>query len=403
MSEQVDQGRAVPTRRRLLTQGLLAGAGAVLASTNAARAFDLPRPAKLRDAENGIETSGHGTLRAHAEARGLLIGCAVNTGLLEQQPSYGRVIAEQFNLVVGENCMKWGALRPTATTFDFKQADALMAFAEEHQLKVRGHNLCWHENLPEWFAATVTKENARTILTEHIHTVAGRYKGRMHSWDVVNEAIWIKDGRPDGMRVSPWLEMIGPDYVEIAFRAAREADPTAILTYNDYGVEYDTPEEMAKRAAVMALIERLQGAGAPIQAVGIQSHLRTGDIARLGDGMHDFVKKLRKRKLDTFVTEIDVNDDGLSDEDMAQQDRDVATVYRHYLDELLKEPSVKAVLTWGLADQQSWLMGETSRPKHPDRAQRPLLLSVSDGVYSPKPAFYAVRSAIDGAKRRQGV
>ena len=401
MRKKAEQGRAAATtRRRMLKQGLLAGAGAVLASSTAARAFDLPRPGKLRDADNGIETTGRGSLRAHAEARGLLIGCAVNTGLLEQQPSYGRVIAEQFNLVVGENCMKWAALRPTATTFDFKQADALMAFAEGHQLKVRGHNLCWHENLPEWFATTVTKENARTILTDHIHTVAGRYKGRIHSWDVVNEAISIKDGRPDGMRVSPWLELIGPEYVEIAFRAAREADPAAILTYNDYGIEYDTPEEMAKRAAVMSLIDRLQAAGAPIQAVGVQSHLRTGDIAKLGDGIHDFVKKLGKRKLDTFVTEIDVNDDGLSDEDTDQQDRDVATVYRHYLNEVLKEKSVKAVLTWGLADEQSWLAGEKWRPKHPDRAQRPLLLSVSDGVYSPKPAFYAVRSAIDGVKRR---
>lgn len=400
MTKRIGQGRVDSTRRSMVMQGFLASAGAVLASAPAARAFDLPRPAKLRDADNGIETSGRGSLRAHAEARGLLIGCAVNMSLLEQQPSYGRVIAEQFNVVVGENCMKWAALRPTSATFDFKQADALVAFAEEHKLKVRGHNLCWHENLPEWFAATATKENARQLLTDHIHTVAGRYKGRIHSWDVVNEAIWIKDGRSDGMRVSPWLELIGPEYVEIAFRAARDADPTAILTYNDYGLEYDTPDELAKRAAVLSLIERLQAAGAPLQAVGIQSHLRTGDIASLGDGVHDFIKKLHKRRLDSFITEMDVNDDGLSEEDVTQQDRDVATVYKHYLQEVLKEQSVKAVLTWGLADQQSWLQAEKERPKRPDRAQRPLLLGVSDGVYSPKPAFYATRSALDEAKRR---
>ncbi len=384
----------------MLKQGLLAGAGLVLTSCHAARAVDLPRPGKLRDADNGIETSGRGALRAHAEARGLLIGCAVNMGLLEQQPSYGRVIAEQFNVVVGENCMKWAALRPTATTFDFKQADALVAFAEEHKLKVRGHNLCWHENLPDWFQTAVTKENAQTILTEHIHTVVSRYKGRIHSWDVVNEAIWIKDGRPDGMRTSPWFDLIGPEYVEIAFRTARAADPDVILTYNDYGFEYDTPEELAKRTAILALIDRLQAVHAPLQAVGIQSHLRTGDIAKLGDGIHDFIKKLHKRKLQTFITELDVDDDGLGEEDVAQQDRDVATVYKHYLEEVLKEPSVMAVLLWGLADQQSWLEDEKRRVKHPDRAQRPLLLSVSDATYSPKPAFYATRMAIDGAKRR---
>ncbi len=402
MTKRNVQGRVDGSRRRIVRQGLLVGAGVALGSSPALHGFDLPSPAKLRDADNGIETGGRGSLRAHAEARGLLIGCAVNMGLLAQQPSYGRVIAEQFNAVVGENCMKWAALRPTATTFDFKQADALMAFAEEHTLKVRGHNLCWHENLPEWFAGTVTKENARAVLTDHIRTVAGRYKGRIHSWDVVNEAIWIKDGRPDGMRVSPWFQLIGPEYVDVAFRAAREADPGAILTYNDYGIEYDTPEEMSKRAAVLALVERLQTAGAPIQAVGIQSHLRTGDIAFLGEGVHEFLKKLHKRKLDTFITELDVNDDGLSDEDVAQQDRDVATVCKHYLEAVLKEQTVKAVLAWGLADQQSWLQTEKERTKHPDRAQRPLLLGVSDDVYSPKPAFYATRQAIDGAKRRQG-
>ena len=395
-----ERGKADHGRRGVIKQGLFAAAGLALASPTAACAFDLPRPAKLRDADNGIETSGRGSLRAHAEARGLLFGCAVNMSLLEQQPSYGRVIAEQFNLVVGENCMKWATLRPTATTFDFKQADALVAFAEEHSLKVRGHTLCWHENLPDWFAAIVTKDNARTVLTEHIKTVVGRYKGRMHSWDVVNEAIWIKDGRPDGMRVSPWLELIGPEYLEVAFRAAREADATAILTYNDYGIEYDTPEELAKRAAVLSLIDRLLAAGAPIQAVGIQAHLRTADIGLLGGGIRDLIKKLGKRKLETFVTELDVNDDGLSDEDILQQDRDVATVYKHFLQEVLAEKSVKAVLTWGLADSQSWLQQAKSRTKHPDRAQRPLLLSVSDGIYSPKPAFYALRAAIDEAKHR---
>ena len=400
MGKQIEQRRAAPSRRSVLTHGLAAGAGALLAASPVARAFDLPSPGKLRDADSGVETSGRGSLRAHAEARGLLVGCAVNMDLLEQQPSYGRVIAEQFNLVVGENCMKWAALRPTATTFDFKQADALLAFAEQHSLKVRGHNLCWHENLPAWFATTATKENARQLLTDHISTVAGRYKGRVHSWDVVNEAIWVKDGRPDGMRVSPWLELLGPEYVEIAFRAAREADPTAILTYNDYGIDYDTPEEMIKRAAVLSLLDRLQSAHVPIQAMGVQSHLRTGDVSLLGDGLRDFLRKLHKRRLDALLTELDVNDDGLPDEEVPQQDRDVAAVYRHYLEETLKEPCVKAVLAWGLADQQSWLQAAKERPKHPDSAQRPLLLSVNDGVYSPKPAFYAARLAIDGAKRR---
>ena len=269
-------------------------------------------------------------------------------------------------------------------------------------MQVRGHNLCWHEQLPAWFASVVTKDNAERVLTDHIATVAGRYKGRIHSWDVVNEAVWIPDGRPDGMRSSsPWFELLGPAYVEIAFRAARAADPGALLTYNDYGTEYDRPEEQQKRAAVLGLLKRLREARVPIDAVGIQSHLKTGNITLLGDGIRDFVGKARKMGLQVFLTELDVDDDGLPEEDMGQQDRDVAAVYRHYLDAMLKEPAVKAVVTWGVADGQSWLQGERWRPKHPERMQRPLpFLTDEQGAYRAKPAYFAMRDAVDGAKAR---
>ena len=389
------------TRRRLLARAAMAGAGLAVSGPLPANALEPPPPRPLQTGDSGRTMAGAGSLRAHAEARGLLMGCAVNTGLLAREPAYGRVLAEQFNLVVGENCMKWGALRPTATTYDFREADALVAFATDHGMKVRGHNLCWHESLPPWFAATVTRENARQILTDHIHTVAGRYRGRIESWDVLNEAIWPKDGRPDGMRQSAWYDLLGPEYVEIAFRAAHQADPDAVLTYNDYGIEYDTAEELAKRASVLALVQRLQRAGVPIGGIGIQSHLRTGDIGALGPGIHDFVRKVGKLGLRVYLSEMDVNDDGLADDQgISQQDGDVAFVYRHYLEAVLQEPSVKALLTWGLADSQSWLAGDKWRPKHPDRAQRPLLFSVSDGAYAAKPAWYAVRNAIDAVKRR---
>ena len=152
---------------------------------------------------------------------------------------------------------------------------------------------------------------------------------------------------------------------------------------------------------MLALLERLQRAGVPIGGIGVQSHLRTGDLDQLGPGIHDFVARVGRMGLRVYLSEMDVNDDGLvADEDVAQQDRDVAGVYQHYLEALLKEPSVKALLTWGLADSQSWLQGEKWRPLHPDREQRPLLLSEVEGAYTAKAAFYAVRNAIDGVKRR---
>jgi endo-1,4-beta-xylanase len=300
--------------------------------------------------------------------------------------------------------MKWAPLRPTPTTYDFKEADALVGFAQEHGMAIRGHNLCWHEQLPNWFAQTATKENARAVLTDHISTVAGRYKGKIQSWDVVNEAIWIKDGRPDGMRSSsPWFELLGPEYVEIAFRAARAADPNAKLTYNDYGIEYDTEEDMAKRAAVLGLVKRLKEGGVPIDAVGIQSHLKGTNAVRLGEGIADFSDAMRKMKLEVYLTELDVDDDSLPQEPVSQQDLDVADVYKRYLTAMLKGPAVKAVLTWGLANEQSWLQAEKRRVKHPERKERPLLFTGAEGgggPYVATPAFYAVRAAIDAAKKR---
>jgi endo-1,4-beta-xylanase len=220
-----------------------------------------------------VDVSGAKSLRAHAEARGLLVGCAVVPERLNNEPQYAGVVAAQANLLVAENAMKWRALRPAADKYNFAGADAILAFAAAHGQKVRGHNLCWHESIPDWFAGTVTKDNARRILTEHIRTVAGRYAGKLQSWDVVNEAIDPKSGLPDAMRKSPWLELVGPDYLDVAFRAAREADSTALLTYNDYGIETDALDETEKRAAVLALVRGMKKRGVPIDAVGVQSHL----------------------------------------------------------------------------------------------------------------------------------
>ncbi len=366
--------------------------------TTSSKPTPKPPPAS---AAPGMDLLGAGSLRAHATPKGLLVGFALNARLLREDPLYQQAVATQSSIVVGENCMKWGALRPTSTTYNFTEADELVAFAEKHSIKVRGHNLCWHENLPPWFAATVTRDNATQFLTEHIRTVVGRYRGRIHSWDVVNEAIDPKDGHPDGLRSSPWLDLLGPGYIDLAFRTARDADPVALLTYNDFGIEYDVPEDQAKRAAVLALIRRMQSAHTPLDAVGIQSHLRTTDVIRLGDGIRAFANQLRKQHLAVFVTELDVNDDSLPDLETLQADKDVAAVYRRYLDAMLESPATRAVLTWGVADSQSWLQGEKWRPKHPNRPQRPLPFLIDEtGQYRVKPAFFAIRDSLDTAKPR---
>ncbi len=349
----------------------------------------------------GMDLLGADSLRTRAEAKSLLVGFAINSRLLRESEAYRQAVSTQSNLIVGENCMKWAPLRPTAATFNFTEADELVTFAEKHEIKVRGHNLCWHENLPPWFATTVNRANAAQVLTDHIRTVAGRYKGRIHSWDVVNEAINPQDGRPDGLRTSPWLDLLGPGYIELAFRTAREADPAALLTYNDFGIEYDTPAEQAKRAAVLSLVTRLRDAHVPIDAVGIQSHLTTTDAIRLGDGIRTFTKDLRKLRLAAYITELDVDDDTLPDLETLQRDRDIASIYRRYLDATLESPATRAIVVWGVADSQSWLQADKQRPKHPSRPQRPLPFLVDEtGQYRVKPAFFAIRDAIDLARPR---
>lgn len=342
--------------------------------------------------------AGKGSLKAHAVAIRLLAGCAVDAGALRSDETYRNLLAEQYNILVAENCMKWGGLRPTADTYSFDEADELMTFAKTHGMKVRGHNLVWHESIPKWFEATVTRENATKFLTDHITTVAGRYKGKIHSWDVVNEAIWIQDGRPDGLRsTSPWMERLGPQYIDIAFKTARQADPGALLTYNDYGIEYDNEIETKKRAAVLQLLRRLKANGTPVDALGIQSHLKAGGKDTFGKGLSELLDGARDLGLQVFITELDVKDDDIESDEVDVRDREVANVYRNYLTDVLRDPAVKAVLTWGASDRHTWLNSPGQRKKRLDRKQRPLPF---DENYAPKEAFFAMRDSFDAARKR---
>src|ERR1700722_15420170 len=357
-------------------------------------------------AVDNADVTGAGSLKAHAAARGLLTGCAVNAGLFRDDENFRKLLAEQYSIVVPENCLKWNVLRPTAESYSFTDADSLVTFAEAHRMKVRGHNFVWHEAIPNWFAGTVNKDNARKFLIDHIHTVGGRYKGKMHSWDVVNEAIWIPDNRPDGLRSSsPWFEMLGPDYIDLAYRTAREADPTALLTYNDYSIEYDNDEEDKKRAAVLALLRRMKADNVPLDALGIQSHIHAGSSpTSFSQGLRELIDGAKSLGLQVFITELDVNDDAVetsdtpSASDTDQRDRVVAEVYRNYLNTALDGPEVKAVLTWGVTDKNTWLNSGTKfRKHHPERLQRPLPFDID---YTPTPAFFAMRDAFDTARNR---
>jgi endo-1,4-beta-xylanase len=389
-----EPNRTLWTRRNLLKSSVAVSASAAL-----------PAWLKAGQLASGfrVNVTGTDSLRAHAVSRGLLYGAAVNPLLLDVDglaagstaDPYTQLVVSQANIVVAENAMKWSALRPTPGVFNFAPADRLLRFAALAGQRVRGHNLCWHEQLPDWFNTTATRDNARNLLVEHIQTVAGRYKGQLHSWDVVNEAVDPKDARPDGLRNSPWLGLIGPDYIELAFQTAAATDPGARLTYNDYGFELDTADQTAKRGYVMMLLRRLKARNIPIHAVGVQSHLKA-EGPQPGVGLQTFIREVRKMGLDVYITELDVNTRGLEGGPEAQ-DYAVAQVYRNYLGLVLPEPNVPVALTWGITDAHTWLNESKDQwARREDGArQRPLPF---DDDLQPVPAFAALRTAIDSSR-----
>lgn len=373
------------TRRNYLKQASLAAGCFALSG------------ARMLAAEPEAEIGGKGSLKEHGHKRGIMAGCAVGARQLHDD-AFQRLIAEQYDLVVSENSMKFGPLSPKPGEYNWADADALVDFAEKHKMKVRGHNFVWHAQLPSWFKETATKDNAKKIMVDHINTVAGHFKGKIQAWDVVNEAINVGDGMPDGLRKSPWYELVGPEYLDIAYRTARQADPKAKLTYNEYGIEDDSEDNAKKRAATLALLKRFKNSGTPIDALGIQSHIHAGTGETYGKGMRELITGAQELGLEVYLTEFDVNDDGVADDDPTARDRAVAAVYKDYLNIALEGKAVKAVLTWGVSDKDTWLNGlREHREKRPNRRQRPLPF---DNDLKPTAPFFAIRDAFDKAPHR---
>lgn len=410
------------TRREILTGGLKIGAGvalshAILASDLLAQAQPQPDemtrnsapqrtifpqpdfgPAPKRLPKEALAVAGKGSLKAHAARTGLISGAAVIVRSLSSDPALAELIVDQSAILVPEGELKWRALRPAQDKFDFTQPDALFDFAAKHHLLVRGHTLAWHNSVPDWLTAAPKSLDVRKLFVEHIRTVMGRYRGRVQSWDVVNEAILPKDGMPGGLRKSFWYERVGADYVDLAYRTAREADPRAKLTYNDYGVEYDNAEDEERRRAILELLRCMQARKVPLDAVGIQSHIKAASPSTIGKGLADYIEAIRAMGLEVYLTELEVNEDDIVSNAVAERDRIVAQTYKDFLDVALANPAVKLVLTWGISDRRTWLNdGPTHHRKQPNRPQRSLPF---DPEYRPAPAFFSMRDSFDARKAK---
>jgi endo-1,4-beta-xylanase len=324
-------------------------------------------------------------LRVHADRAGVLVGAAVEPRLFSE-PAYAATLAREFNMLTAENALKWGAIRPSRDKFDFEPGDHLVAFAQKHNMKVRGHTLLWSEYNPQWLVnGGFTPGVMSALMREHITRVMKHYRGRVFAWDVVNEA-FLADGR---IEPSVWYDQPGigfkgkgTAYVEQAFRWAREADPDALLFYNDYDTEGVNP----KSDAVYAMVKDFRARGVPIDGVGIQAHitdLEARDLATLEAN----IARLAALGLQVHITEMDVGlrldaGGGLADKaDLKRQ----ADIYRHVAAACLRQPRCTAFQTWGFTDKYTWIPGFTKGAKG-----MPLPF---DRDYAGKPAYDALLDA----------
>jgi endo-1,4-beta-xylanase len=339
------------------------------------------------------------TLREAAASAGLHYGSDSDFLFSTQPKAYQLLFMRQCALYAGN--LSWQSIAPDPSR-ENDQRDSNVDIALAAGLKLTGAHFLWHERTPPWLAS-LSRQQAQEAAATHIHQLGGFYRGRCFSWNVVNEAIAPWEHAADGLRVNcPLLRSLGPDYFELGFREARATDPGALLLYNEYDLELDTPEHDARRSALFHLLDRLQKAQIPIDGVGLQSHLKFVHFGNFRETVYrKFLEDLSKRGLKIAITELDVDDRGAPPEPKAR-DLAVADIYARLLAIALNERAVVSLVTWGLCDPYSWYNSghfpEYARPDH--LPQRPLPF---DADFHPKPAYDAVLHALQQAPRRNAV
>ncbi len=316
-------------------------------------------------------------------------GSAVRAGMLASDPAYRAAIIANCQLIVPEGEMKWPDIHPARDQYRFEQADALVDFARQNKIAIRGHTLAWYGGMPEWTASISSRAEAERELVDHIETVVSRYRGQIPSWDVVNEPLVDWPQNESSLRPSIWTRYLGPDYLAIALRAAARADPDAQLVVNEYDVEYAGARFAARRRALLALLRSLRERGVPLHAVGLQAHLLSGrSIDR--DALQRFLAEIAALKLDVLVTELDVIDYELPGE-ISRRDAMVAALADQFLGAVCDVIRPKAILTWGLTDRYTWV--PTYFKRKDGLPNRPLPL---DAGFKRKPLF----DVVDKYRRR---
>jgi endo-1,4-beta-xylanase len=335
-------------------------------------------------------------LRQLARARGMVFGTAVRADLLASDPALAALVAREAELLVPEWEGKWDALQPEEGRFDFAPLQAIIAFAQRHQQRVRGHALIWHIATPAWLDAALRDgpNRAAALMEAHFTAVLRETRPAIRDWDVLNEVISNPPGSDNpsategDLRPTPWLAALGPGYLERALRLARQLDPTLRLTLNDYGVEADTPHAEAKRQRLLRVVRGLIQRNAPLDAIGIQAHLQMRDPFR-PEPFIAFLRALRELGLAVLITELDVREPDQLAPSLAERDVAVADYTQRFLS-AAAAGGARTILTWGLTDRDSWLVKEAGVARQDGQLTRGLPF---DDALRPKPMRDAIARA----------
>ncbi len=318
------------------------------------------------------------------------IGVAVSPNSLKTDEA--SLVLEHFNSITPENAMKMGPIHPRENEYNWKGADSIVAFAERNKLRVHGHALCWHTQAPRWmFVDTLGLPVSKTILLQrlkdHITNVVTRYKGKVYAWDVVNEA--ISDNHDEYLRKSEWMNICGEEYIAKAFQYAHEADPKALLFYNDYNeINY------AKREKIYRLVKSLKDAGVPIHGIGLQGHWAINEPGR--EQLDSTISRFSDLGLKVEITELDISvypkehsarerklEDSVTSFSAEKEQRQVEK-YKMIFEIFRKHKGVITGVTfWNISDRHSWLDNFPVR----GRKDYPLLF---DKNLKPKKAYSEV-------------
>lgn len=344
------------------------------------------------------------SLASHARRSGRHFGAAVKSRLLREDKTFRDAVARECDMLVQEYELKRKTTEPQPGHYDFSGADQIADFAQDHGMRLRGHALVWYAANPDWLEPALRRAEGprkQQLMTGYIDAAMRRYAGRIAEWDVVNEPLEPKQGRADGMRAdSMWMQAMGEHYIDIAFQHARETDPKAVLFLTDFGLEHDSPRCERRRTAMLKLLDRLMSRGAPIDAIGIQGHLKPYKEGFNQRQFAHFLDQLSGYGLKLSITEFDIADRG-GPPNPDKRDREVAAVARAFLDVALDNKAMGAVLCWGLSDRYSWL-SNFPEYKWPDgQLSRVLPL---DAQMERKPLWDAIAAAFDAApaiSRRQ--